>query len=133
MEEEEWSKINGCDADGQKVLANKSDASTPANLYWLHMKYKGIHFVDQNPEDDTGSGAPLADESKWEHRVILRVVHSGVRKGGHNVESCIFNHPTGMRDHAQYNINGALHAMIKASPRNTHVRFASAPPVAAVI
>jgi hypothetical protein len=78
VEEEEWSKINGCDADGQKVLANKSDASTPANLYWLHVKYKGIHFVDQNPEDESGSGAPLADESKWEHRVIIRVLSTAV-------------------------------------------------------
>ena len=65
MEEEEWPRINGLNADGTAALGRQGDAKTHANMYWLHAKYKGMHFLDKNPTDVTGSAPPLENESKY--------------------------------------------------------------------
>ena len=94
-------------------------------MYWLHAKYKEMHFLDKNPTDVTGSAPPLADESKWQHRTIIKVVYQGVRCGGHCAESVLHNHPDGLRETVPYIINEDLYAMIRASPHNTHRRLLS--------
>ena len=71
--------INGLNADGTAAFPRQGDVKTHANMYWLHAKYKEMHFLDNNPTDVTGSAPPLADESKWQHRTIIKVVYQGVR------------------------------------------------------
>ena len=73
----------------------------------------------------TGSAPPLDDETKWQHRTIIKVVYQGVCCVGHCAESVLHNHPDGLRETVPYIIHENLHAMNKASPRNTHRRLLS--------
>ena len=114
IEPGEQGKINGKEP-GQPQLPLTALRKDHAAKSWLFEKYYQMQFVDKNPEGDHGDG-DLEDESEWEHRVIKDVVW--FRHNGYAVESILRGNVTN-QSIERYNINDALHEMIRDSPYNT--------------
>ena len=81
----------------------------------LENKYPGMYLLEKNPEGVDGD-EDLADESEWKDRVVLGI--SWVRRTGWGVNTKISNNRAGVSE--TYEINATLHALIRASDKNTH-------------
>ena len=121
IESGEQARINGCEAGELPVSLTdlKKDHSSRS---WLFEKYYQINFVDKNPEGEADD-PPLEDESEWEHRVIKNIVWW--RRRGYAVETCLRG-PVSEQSIVNYQINSALHDMIRASPRNVRPMLSTA-------
>ena len=117
--------------DAAKVLKRKAESAVKEDaLVKKHKSTASALKQKQERQQPTvgqslSGSVTLADESKWQHRTIIKVVYQGVRCGGHCAESVLHNHPDGLRETVPYIINEDLHAMIRASPHNTHRRLLS--------
>ena len=115
IEAGEQEKINGKTSSGRTVVGLTALKKDNVAKSWLFNKYYNMCFVDKNPEGDELS-APLADKSKWEHRIIKDVVWW--RSMGYSVESHLKEGGVANQSVEKYRINRALMRMIRESPYN---------------
>ena len=95
-----------------------------AQCFRLQEKYKGLCFVDKDPDGDNlyyeGNGDPLP-RAEWEHRKIIGLIWQNHR--GWRLETKLCSDTTGPS--TNYVINENTIRMIKESPRNTSIRYRS--------
>ena len=95
-----------------------------AQCFRLQEKYKGLCFVDKDPDGDNqyyeGDGDPLP-RVEWEHHKINGLIWQNHR--GWRLETKLCSDPTGPS--TNYVINENTIRMIKESPRNTLIRYRS--------
>lgn len=122
---EDW-ELNAADGSGPGVRIPLSVVKRNAGAkFRLQEKYKGLFFVDKDPDGDTGyytnaGGDPLPKED-WEDRKIMGLIWENHR--GWRLESKLCNDLTGQS--ANYIVNDSMIQMIKESSRNRLVRFRS--------
>ena len=118
---EEW-KQNAIDGTGTGPCLSLSEAKKNTSRFRLQEKYKGMHFVDKDPEGDNqyyvGKGTPLPP-AEWEHRKILGLAWQ--KQKGWRLVTKLYNDPTGVS--TNYVINAHMIRMIKESTRNRLVRL----------
>ena len=114
------------DWEQDAIDGTKSDPRIPLGVvkrdrpmrFRLQTKYKGLYFVDKDPEGDNeyyeGVGDPLPS-AQWEHRKIIGLIWQP-RKGW-KLETKLCNELTGSS--TNYVINPTMIRMIKESTRNT--------------
>lgn len=114
------------DWEQDAIDGTKSDPRIPLGVvkrdrpmrFRLQTKYKGLYFVDKDPEGDNeyyeGVGDPLPS-AQWEHRKIIGLIWQP-RKGW-KLETKLCNELTGSS--TNYVINPTMVRMIKESTRNT--------------
>ena len=112
---EDWEQraINGQGPGARLSLADvKKDK---AAMFRLDSKYKGMFFVDKDPDGETGwpEGAAARQEA-WEERKIMGIVW--MKRKGWGVETKIATNLMGEGE--PYEINSALIQMIRCSDRN---------------
>ena len=123
---ENWEQ-NAVDGNGPGPRISLGDVKRdkPAR-FRLQEKYKGLFFVDKDPDGDNGyyadpPGDPLPS-SDWEHRKVVGLAWQNHK--GWRVETKLCNDSQGPS--ANYFINTTLIRMIKESNRNRSIRFRSA-------
>ena len=118
IETGEQGKINGREP-GRPAVGLTELKKDNAAKSWLFEKYYDMCFVDKNPEGDE-LAPPLADKSKWEHRIIKDVVWW--RSYGYTVETHLQG---GVANQSvkKYQINRSLLRMIRESPNNKCAMF----------
>ena len=121
---EDWEQnaIDGC-GPGDRIPLGAVKRNRAAR-FRLQEKYKGLCFVDKDPDGDAryyeGDGDPLP-RNQWENRVIIGLIwqnHNGWR-----LETKLCDDPTGAK--TDYLMNENMIRMIKESTRNRLVRFRS--------
>ena len=122
---EAWEQ-RAIDGTGAAPRINLGDVKrNVAMKFRLQEKYKGLYFVDKDPDGTYGyyerDGGPAAPAAEWEHRKIFGLIWENRR--GWRVETKECNDPTGPS--ANYIINPTLITMIKESNRNRLVDFRS--------
>ena len=121
---EEWEQqaIDGT-GSGARIRLSVVKKDNAAR-FRLQEKYKGLFFVDKDPDGDNGyyedRGGPV-DSSAWEHRKILGLIWESHR--GWRVETKVCGDETGPS--TNYLINSTLIRMIKESDSNTSIKYAS--------
>merc|ERR1711990_1026566 len=104
---------NAIDGTGTGPCLSLSHAKNNKQLrFRLQDKYKGMHFVDNDPEGGNqyyeGKGAPLP-RAEWEHRQILGLAWQ--KQKGWRLVTKLYNDPTGVS--TNYVINAHMIRMIK--------------------
>ena len=114
---------------GDQIALGDVKANKPAK-FRLQEKYKGMFFVDKDPNGDTtyydpelnpnNRGPPLP-RTEWEHRKIFDLIWEN-RKGW-RLETRLCSNPSGISDH--YTVDPSMIQMIKESNRNFRVLMRS--------
>lgn len=128
---ESW-EANAIDGTGPGERMRLSDVrKNKSSKFRLQEKYKGLYFVDKDPDGttsyydpdpdpDSADAAPLPP-NQWEHRKIIGLIWENRR--GYRLETKLCAALTGIS--ANYVVNSNLIRMIKESPRNRSVKFRS--------
>ena len=121
---EDW-ELNAVDGSGPGArIALGQVKRDAAAKFRLQEKYKGLFFVDKDPDGETGyydnNGPPL-DENLWENRKIMGLVWENHR--GFRLETKLCSDLTGPS--ANYLVNVSMIQMIKESRRNRSIRYRS--------
>lgn len=120
----EQNAIDGT-GDGARIPLSRVRRDHAAK-FRLNEKYKALHFVDKDPDGETGyyngpENDNAAPRDEWEHRKIIGMIWENHR--GWRLETKLCNNLTG--ESTNYLINESMIRMIKESPRNRNIRFRS--------
>ena len=99
-----------------------------AAKFRLNEKYKGLSFLDKDPDGDSGYYNDIdnnpdnaAPRDEWEHRKIIGLIWENHR--GWRLETKLCSDLTG--ESANYLMNDHMIRMIQESPRNRTIQFRS--------
>ena len=121
---EDWEQ-NAIDGQGPGPRIALGDVKKDrAATFRLQDKYKGMYFVDKDPDGDNqyyeGRGDP-APPNEWEHRKIIGMIWQNHR--GWRLETKLCGDLSG--ESTNYILNDIIIRMIQESSRNRSVRFRS--------